>query len=277
MTFVLLLILAHFLADFTFQSDQLIENRKHQDVKVRHRALTKHALIHFVIYLVFMLFGVLINPSINLVVVLSISIIVVLITVTHYVIDAAKYKLDLQITSQKWKAITFLADQAIHILIIAIPTLYLIGPHASYNTSIEYGLALLILIYLNTIVASHFLQIVLGKIAPPNTFEQIVEEEVDRQEPNQEESLTHTVVTKSKTSYPDSHHKIGRYIGMLERTLIMMFVFSGQVMGITIILAIKSITRFKQFDDKRFAEYYLIGSLLSMIIGIIFGYLASRL
>ncbi|MGP4071863.1 DUF3307 domain-containing protein [Piscibacillus sp. B03] len=277
MTYALLLILAHFLADFTFQSDKLIEGRKSHENKVRRKALIKHAFIHFVTYIAFILVGMIFIQSINLLNILSLFVIVLLITVTHFEIDAAKYHLDQQVTSQKWKAITFIGDQLLHILIIVIPTLYLMESNIISNPAANYWLSLLILFYLNTIVASHFLQIVLGKIAPPNTFEQIVEEEVDRQEPNQEESLTHTVVTKSKTSYPDSHHKIGRYIGMLERTLIMMFVFSGQVMGITIILAIKSITRFKQFDDKRFAEYYLIGSLLSMIIGIIFGYLASRL
>lgn len=277
MTYVLLLLLAHFLADFTFQSDKLIEGRKHHNPKIRNKALAKHALIHLVTYFGFTLIALLFIQTINLVVLLSITIIVLLITATHYVIDSAKFHLDQQLTSQKWKAVTFLVDQLLHVLIIAIPTLYMMESQFIYNGRLDYWLGLAILIYLNTIVASHFLQIVLGKIAPPNTFEQVVEEEVDRTESHQDEPKTHKVVTKSKTSYPDSHHKIGRYIGMLERTLIMMFVFTGQVMGITIILAIKSITRFKQFDDKRFAEYYLIGSLLSMIIGIVFGYLASQL
>jgi hypothetical protein len=31
----------------------------------------------------------------------------------------------------------------------------------------------------------------------------------------------------------------------------------------------KTLTRFKQFEDKTFAEYYLIGTLLSLIIGIV--------
>ncbi|MFD2637300.1 DUF3307 domain-containing protein [Piscibacillus salipiscarius] len=274
MVYLALLILAHFIADFSFQSDDLIKGRKDPNFKVRNRSLLKHVMIHFVTAVSLALIGILITQSINLSIFLMLIIIITLMTVTHYAIDAAKYHLDQQLTSQKWKALLFLLDQLLHLIIITIPFIYLMQSFHIVNNGFDYWIIILILIYLNTVVASHFLQIVLEKITPPNTMEQIVEEEVDRQEKD-EDPQVHTVITRSKTSYPDSNHKIGRYIGMLERTLIMMFVFSNQVMGITIILAIKSITRFKQFEDKRFAEYYLIGTLLSMIIGIMFGYLAG--
>ncbi|WP_277673643.1 DUF3307 domain-containing protein [Piscibacillus halophilus] len=274
MTYLLLLILAHFLADFTFQSDQLIQERHHPDKKRRENAIVKHVGIHFIISVGFVFIGMLISQSMNLLLVLMLLIIIILISVTHYAIDSAKYYLDQQITSQKMKVVLFLVDQALHITIIVLPFIYLMEKYSVGQVYIfEDVIALIILLYLNTVVASHFLHIVLNKIAPPNSIEQTIEEEIDRKEDGQEPQI-HTVITKSKTSYPESHHKIGRYIGMLERVLIMMFVYSGQVMGITIILAIKSITRFKQFDDKRFAEYYLIGTLMSMIIGLIFGYLA---
>lgn len=62
----------------------------------------------------------------------------------------------------------------------------------------------------------------------------------------------------------------GRYIGILERILIVIFIVQNLFQGLALIIAMKTLTRFKQFEDKSFAEYYLIGTLLSLIIGIVF-------
>src|SRR5699024_3136647 len=61
----------------------------------------------------------------------------------------------------------------------------------------------------------------------------------------------------------------GRYIGILERILIIIFIVSNLIQGLALIIAMKTLTRFKQFEDKRFAEYYIIGTLLSLVIGVI--------
>lgn len=55
----------------------------------------------------------------------------------------------------------------------------------------------------------------------------------------------------------------GRIIGLLERALIYFFVLNGQYGVIGFALAAKAFTRFKELDDRRFAEYVLIGTLLS--------------
>ena len=60
----------------------------------------------------------------------------------------------------------------------------------------------------------------------------------------------------------------GKYIGILERILIAIFVVQNLSQGLAFLIAMKTLTRFKQFEDKDFAEYYLIGTLLSLIIGI---------
>ncbi|MCP5455518.1 MAG: hypothetical protein H7A30_04525 [Thermotogae bacterium] len=71
----------------------------------------------------------------------------------------------------------------------------------------------------------------------------------------------------------DSGVSTGKYIGMLERFLIMLFVLIGKPEALAIIFTAKSITRFKELENKKFAEYYLIGTLLSNITGIIGGYI----
>lgn len=69
---------------------------------------------------------------------------------------------------------------------------------------------------------------------------------------------------------------IGKWIGVLERFLIAMFIVLQAYQGLVLLAAFKTLTRFKQFDDKSFAEYYLIGTLLSIVLGIIFGELIKK-
>ncbi|QWB96172.1 hypothetical protein KHQ89_01635 [Mycoplasmatota bacterium] len=67
----------------------------------------------------------------------------------------------------------------------------------------------------------------------------------------------------------DDQVKSGALIGSMERIVMMILLIAGQWIGLTIIVAAKSIARFKQLDDKGFSEYYLIGTLYSIIFVII--------
>jgi GNAT superfamily N-acetyltransferase len=60
----------------------------------------------------------------------------------------------------------------------------------------------------------------------------------------------------------------GRIIGMLERVLLYSFVLQAQYGAIGFILAAKAFTRFKALDDRPFAEYVLIGTLLSACLAL---------
>jgi hypothetical protein len=62
--------------------------------------------------------------------------------------------------------------------------------------------------------------------------------------------------------------KIGATIGILERLLIVIFVLSGAVAAIGFVVAAKTLARFKQLDDRDFAEYYLLGTLASVSVGL---------
>lgn len=63
----------------------------------------------------------------------------------------------------------------------------------------------------------------------------------------------------------------GRTIGILERLLIVTLVVMDQWAGIAFVIAAKSLARFKEFDDRNFAEYYLIGTLTSALFAIAVG------
>lgn len=58
----------------------------------------------------------------------------------------------------------------------------------------------------------------------------------------------------------------GRAIGILERVLLLPLVILGEWGGIGLILAAKSLARFKELDSRPFAEYYLIGTLTSVVV-----------
>jgi hypothetical protein len=56
----------------------------------------------------------------------------------------------------------------------------------------------------------------------------------------------------------------GRYIGWAERAIVYGAVVLGRPEAVIVVLTGKSIARFPSFDQEAFAEYYLIGTLLSL-------------
>jgi hypothetical protein len=63
----------------------------------------------------------------------------------------------------------------------------------------------------------------------------------------------------------------GRIIGILERVLLYSFILQEQYGAIGFILAAKAFARFKALDDRSFAEYVLIGTLLSACLALATG------
>ncbi len=73
------------------------------------------------------------------------------------------------------------------------------------------------------------------------------------------------------TGEPEGIRGAGRFIGILERVLALSFVYLGQYQAIVILLAAKSIIRFEESKRRQFAEYFLIGTLSSLIVAIATG------
>ena len=62
--------------------------------------------------------------------------------------------------------------------------------------------------------------------------------------------------------------KHGGCIGSLERFIIICMLLLGQYSAVALVFTAKSIVRFKDFEDRSFAEYYLYGTLLSVAVSI---------
>jgi hypothetical protein len=62
--------------------------------------------------------------------------------------------------------------------------------------------------------------------------------------------------------------RVGATIGVLERLLIVGLVLTNATAAVGFVLAAKTIARFKQLDDRQFAEYYLLGTLASVSVAL---------
>jgi hypothetical protein len=63
----------------------------------------------------------------------------------------------------------------------------------------------------------------------------------------------------------------GMYIGWLERFVVLTALVLQSPATVGLILTAKSIARYPEMKSVRFAEYFLIGTLLSMSLGIVGG------
>ena len=71
----------------------------------------------------------------------------------------------------------------------------------------------------------------------------------------------------------DESRRAGRCIGMLERAVILSLARAGAFTSIAFVLTAKSIARYKELEKREFAEYYLVGTLLSTLLAILGGLL----
>ncbi|WP_425250304.1 hypothetical protein LDK09_05770 [Fusobacterium animalis] len=76
-------------------------------------------------------------------------------------------------------------------------------------------------------------------------------------------------ISISLKTYPKIYSeelKAGNIIGKLERIIIAILLLNNQFGVIGFVLTAKSIARFKQMENRNFAEKYLIGTLTSFLI-----------
>lgn len=112
---------------------------------------------------------------------------------------------------------------------------------------------------------NHIVRVVLSKLKVEPQMKKEDSAKATHQSNNMQEKNKDTIELKR-----------GRIIGIIERILMYYFVIEGNLTSIGFILAAKSFTRFKELDDKDFAEYVLIGTLLSAFLAIATGILVKK-
>jgi hypothetical protein len=81
-------------------------------------------------------------------------------------------------------------------------------------------------------------------------------------------NISHPRNDKNTTEGDGNEYNTGRLIGILERILVYFLVLIGRYEAIGFIMAAKAFTRFKELDNREFAEYVLIGTLLSITLSV---------
>jgi hypothetical protein len=203
--------------------------------------LYKHVLTHIILlFIVLWLAGELNGKA---------WIAVALIGFSHLLIDIWKsYQAD--------KLVYFLLDQLFHVLIIALAALILSGAEIEH---IKSQLILLLTVKYLAIGCAYVIA-----CRPVSIAISI--------------ALSHyTMELKDKQTGLAS---AGRWIGYLERCLIISFVLIGQFAGVGFLLAAKTIFRFGDLTkekDMKLTEYMMLGTLLSFSCALILGWWVNQL
>ncbi len=165
------------------------------------------------------------------------------ILISHYLVDWAKLELQ-----GKWKeGYLFFADQAVHIAVLLTVALLYTNPefdHLVFYSSTN--LLLLCAVIIVTYAGSVSMRVIMD-------YWKVKDDEA-----------------------ADSLTRAGKYIGMIERLLVFLFVILNQWSAIGFLIAAKSILRFSDLSkakDRKLTEYIIIGTLLSIAIAIITGLL----
>ena len=172
---------------------------------------------------------------------------VLLIVISHYVFDVLKITYQNKKTKRTW----FVIDQILHLLILIIAaTFYNEFDFLAIHYYTDKFVLLLLAILLLTNVSSIIIKLFITQWQP-----------------------------ESKKEDDASLARAGRYIGILERLFVFVFVVTNHWEAIGFLVAAKSVFRFGDLTsskDRKLTEYILIGTLLSfglaMLIGILYSY-----
>lgn len=80
----------------------------------------------------------------------------------------------------------------------------------------------------------------------------------------------------AKKDVDEEEFNRGRIIGELERILLVALVFLDQYFSLSFLLGAKGLIRSKEFEDRNFAEYFLIGTLTSILLAVAAGLALKR-
>lgn len=228
-----LLIVGHVLADF------LVQARDDVEAKRQGRGFIAHGAAVFLTHLVLLV------PLVSL----EIAAAVLGITIVHVGIDWAKSRL----IPASWGHLKpFALDQAAHVAVIVAAWCAL--AHAGAIPGYRWLSASDIGVYVGgAVLASAFVFTASGgSVIVTGILNLLPRHEVE----------------EGTAGYAGA----GRMIGILERTLMLALVLYGEWAAIALLITAKSIARFEEIKVRKFAEYYLVGTLASLLVALVIGF-----
>lgn len=241
-----LLMMGHLLGDFYFQTNKLAEKKKTSFI---------YTVLHCFIYSLVM-FAVVVITTGKLVECICPTL---LIGVLHLLVDGVKCEVQKYVKLKKYELSIFMIDQIIHFSILfAISCLCTIeynvdwipGISEKFLSSMQNAPVIICAFLLCGKPAAIIVSLVFGLI--PKTIEKANFESVKIIDGSNKENV-----------------RIGSWIGILEREIILMLGLLGQYGAIGFVIAAKSLARHNQLNELAFAEKYLIGTLLSSFMALL--------
>lgn len=231
-----ILIATHFFADFTLQTNSCAQKKT---------KLFRYLLLHSLIYGITMVISLFLFVSPK-----NCMWPIVIITVSHFVLDYIRIRLDKAIKKPLFHLLSFVFDQLMHIAVICILV---------YTMTLELHHSVFLKLLINRFTistcetCSRYAMLFIILFEPASVFVRKLSQYVSNV-PNSDE-LTVDMPA-------------GRIIGKLERVVIAILVLCNQIGAIGFVLTAKSIARYRQLEDQAFAEKYLIGTLSSTAIAL---------
>lgn len=243
----LTLLLAHLLGDFPLQTSAMVEGKS-----TGSRAYVVHGGIHFLV----LLFCVAVFAGTAWLGSLRFWVAVPLYIAMHLAIDLGKHRL---VTARKLPDSTsvFVVDQALHAATILGLAWFLTRPDwvavrsgLSWSPATGERVLQAMLVYIAVLFAGGYLIRYLTR------------------------NLAAEIHKHGETA--EQVKNAGLYIGWLERFLVITAILVQSPSLVGLILTGKSIARFPELKE-RFAEYFLIGTLLSITLAVVGGLLLAKL
>lgn len=173
---------------------------------------------------------------------------ILILIVSHFVIDTIKYFVIRRYIIEKWENYIFSIDQILHIVILMFVSYLVIKSNAVYR----YNSLILDILNIMGISISVALSIILKILLihkPVNIFIVSI-------------MKSYKLINKKEKNTI----RAGRMIGTFERIIMLFFLSIQQYSSIGLVLTAKSIARYNKISENQmFAEYYLLGTLLSTI------------
>ncbi len=163
------------------------------------------------------------------------------VTILHGAIDVLKLYAQKENNKTRW----FLIDQALHLVSIIAVWIFWVKPDIDF---LELALQPTIWIFATALLLITAVSGVIVQVLMTNWSKSLNED--------------------NNESLPNA----GKYIGILERLFVFVFIITGNWQGIGFLLAAKSVFRFgdlKESKSRKLTEYILIGTLLSFGIATI--------
>ncbi len=232
------------------QSSGMVEAK----ARLQTAAFVRHALIHLALSMT----ALALFTSLEIWHLRTISALA-LLTGAHIALDVGKSALIKRQPSLN-NAVVFLADQFLHLIVVGAATFVAVGfmpPFDAWSNrwmdSRDSFLLIILVISLTVFPTGYLIRYMLTpwskELAESGDDNEATDGNID--------GLTNA----------------GLYLGWLERTLLLVAFSVGSLTAVGLIVGAKSIARFPAFKTRAFAEYFLMGTLLSVAIAWIGGWI----